>query len=148
MWDDLDYNPGRNNNWGIEWCNNNADTELEQLTTGNGVSGYNGCGSCAHCGVDGEGNTINCVLKGRAVWWMMANLAGWNERQEQLCGDLDNNEVVDILDLRLLINNISHSGYPVDQCAGNVNGEGAIDWDDVWVLLMHLFNPTGNSLNC
>ncbi|KAF5423760.1 MAG: hypothetical protein C5S41_06480 [Candidatus Methanomarinus sp.] len=148
MWDDLDYNPGRNNNWGIEWCNNNADTELEQLTTGNGVSGYNGCGSCAHCGAAGEGNTINCVLKGRAVWWMMANLAGWNERQEQLCGDLDNNEVVDILDLRLLINNISHSGYTINQCTGNVNGEGAIDWDDVWVLLMHLFNPTGNSLNC
>ncbi|MCD4845096.1 MAG: hypothetical protein K8R25_11485 [Methanosarcinales archaeon] len=148
MWDDLDYNLGRTDNWGIEWCNNNVGTELEQLTTGNGVSNYNGCGSCAHCGDTGEGNTINCVLKGRAVWWMMANLAGWNEGQEQLCGDLDNNEVVDILDLRLLLNNISNSGYPIDQCAGNVDGEGVIDWDDVWVLLMHVFNPTGHSLNC
>ncbi len=79
---------------------------------------------------------------------MMANLAGWNEGQEQLCGDLDDNEVVDILDLRLLINNISNTGYPIDQCAGNVDGEGVIDWDDVWVLLLHIFNPTGHPLNC
>ena len=58
MWDDLDYNPGRTNNWGIEWCAANVGTELEQLTTGNGVDGYSGCGSCAHCGGAGDGNTI------------------------------------------------------------------------------------------
>jgi len=45
MWDDLNYSGG---NWGIEWCGNNIGSELEQLTTGNGVSGYSGCGSCAH----------------------------------------------------------------------------------------------------
>ena len=75
MWDDLDYNPGRTNNWGIEWCSANVGSELEQLTTGNGVAGYGGCGNCAHSGSAGGGETINCVLKGRAVWWMMAGLA-------------------------------------------------------------------------
>jgi len=79
MWDDLDYNPSQTNNWGEEWIDNNTGSELEQLTTGNGVNGYDGCGSCAHS--DGPGNKarINCVLKGVGVWWMMAKLAGWNE---------------------------------------------------------------------
>lgn len=75
MWDDLDYSGG---NWGTEWCGNNIGSELEQLTTGDGVSGYSGCGSCAHSGSPGAANTINCVLKGKACWWLWARLAGWN----------------------------------------------------------------------
>ena len=47
------------------------------MTTGTGVPGYSGCGNCAHSGSAGQGETINCVLKGRAVWWMFARLAGW-----------------------------------------------------------------------
>jgi hypothetical protein len=68
MWDDLGYNPGRTNNWGYEWCDAHVGSELEQLTTGNDVSGYSGCGSCAHCGEAAQKNTINCVLKGRGCW--------------------------------------------------------------------------------
>ena len=67
MWDDLDYNPGQINNWGIEWCTANSGTEIEKLTTGTGVSGYSGCGSCAHSGSAGDGESINCVLKGQTV---------------------------------------------------------------------------------
>ena len=84
MWDDLDYTvvTGRDGNWGIEWCSANTGSELEQLTSGNGVSGYSGCGSCAHSGSAGNSETINCVLKGRAAWWMFAKLAGWNPNGE------------------------------------------------------------------
>jgi len=48
------------------------------LTTGDDVAAYNGCDSCAHSGAAGNPETINCVPKGRAFWWMMAMLAGWN----------------------------------------------------------------------
>ena len=84
LWDNLDYTDisYRDSNWGIEWCDNNPGSELEQLTTGDGVIGYSGCGSCVHSGASGQGNTINCVLKGRATWWMMARISGWSGESE------------------------------------------------------------------
>jgi len=44
-------------NWADEWCNNNPGACLS-------------C-SCAHS------KPLNCILKGKAFWWMMARLAGW-----------------------------------------------------------------------
>ena len=91
MWDDLDYNPDHANNWGQEWCLANQGSELEQLTTGIGVDGYDGCNDCAHSSVPQEAN-LNCVLKGEACWWMFARLAGWDESEDVTeCNDgIDN----------------------------------------------------------
>jgi hypothetical protein len=57
------YNGG---NWANEWCAANPGSDLCEYC------------DCAHS------EPLNCNLKGRAFWWMMARLAGWNGEQECL----------------------------------------------------------------
>jgi hypothetical protein len=74
MSDNLDYSQG---NWGVEWITANPGSELAQLSTGEGVAGYDGVGYCAHSDDPPEA-CINCVLKGRAAWWLFALASGWD----------------------------------------------------------------------
>ncbi len=55
--DNCDYSGG---NWADQWCAANQGSEL-----------CDSC-SCAHS------QSLNCNVKARAFWWMMARLAGWN----------------------------------------------------------------------
>lgn len=66
MYDNLNYDGG---NWAVEWIADNSDSELATLT--------GECSGCAHSDDPVEAN-LNCVLKGRAAWWMFAVIAGWN----------------------------------------------------------------------
>ena len=59
-----DGNPWGDGNWAQEWIAAHPAHELTQLAAG--------CGDCAHS------ERLNCVLKARAFWWMLARLAGWD----------------------------------------------------------------------
>jgi hypothetical protein len=61
---DSDGNGSLDKNWAADWVGVHPTSELTlQAST---------CASCAHS------QQLNCILKARAFWWMMARLAGWD----------------------------------------------------------------------
>ena len=93
-------------NWAIEWC----DEHPGECST---------C-SCAHS------QSLNCDMKGRAFWWMMARLAGWAGPGCE--ADFDGDGDVDTADLLFLL---GAWGTP----DGDVDGDGDTDSEDLLALL-------------
>lgn len=65
--DNCDYSSG---NWAQEWCAAHPGSDL--------------CASCS-CA---HSQALNCNMKARAFWWMMARLAGWHPSSEPVANFL------------------------------------------------------------
>jgi hypothetical protein len=63
---DSDNNGSRDRNWAIDWIAANPSSVLTQMAE----TICTDC--CAHS------QPLNCIQKGRAVWWLWARVAGWN----------------------------------------------------------------------
>lgn len=68
-------------NWAEEWLALNPESELAIQSSQ--------CAACPHS------DRLNCILKGRAFWWMMARLSGWEECDYNQDGYIDNYDLND-----------------------------------------------------
>jgi hypothetical protein len=92
-----------------------------------------GCGDCAHS------HCFNCYQKGKAWWWLMARVAGWNSGPVT-CGDANSDGGLDISDAVFLISYIFGGGpAPNPLNMGDANCDTSIDISDAVYLISYIF---------
>jgi hypothetical protein len=105
---------GVQHNWAEEWC---AAHPAE----------CSSC-SCAHS------RSLNCDLKGRAFWWMLARIAGWSgvRHGDLNCDGSVNGSDIDPFFLALGDPANYTAAYPAcDLMMGDMNGDGAVNGADI-----------------
>ncbi len=99
------------------------------------------CGSCAHS------HCFNCYQKGKAFWWMMATMTGW-QVETGGCGDANSDGSIDILDVVYLINYKYKGGPPpIDLNQADVDNSGEINILDVVYIINYKYK-SGPDPNC
>jgi len=112
--------------WCLTWCASNVCPS---------------CGSCAHS------HCFNCYQKGKAFWWMMATITGW-QVETGGCGDANSDGPVDILDVVYIINYKYKSGPPPAILNNaDVDSSGEINILDV-VYIINFKYKAGPEPNC
>jgi hypothetical protein len=117
--------------WCSTWCASHACQDCS--------------GGCAHS------HCFNCHQKGRAFWWLLAGLTGW---QEGPCcvgtrGNINMTGIVDLSDLSALVSYLTGGGYSLPCAdAANVNGAGITDLSDLSALVSYLTGGGYTLPNC
>jgi hypothetical protein len=106
---------------------------------------YDWCAAhdCPSCGC-AHSHCQNCYLKGKAWWWMMARVAGWNPDYDPSCGDADGNGLVNVSDAVHFIGYIFGGGSPPDPIEmGDVDCNMMVNISDAVYLIAYIFGGGG-----
>lgn len=123
-------------NWAVEWCADNPGSEL-----------CDACTDCAHS------HCLNCNLKGRAFWWMLARLAGWSGTAD---GDGDCDLDVDLNDFLLFTDCLAGPDTPpvptltdekTCRTVFDFEGDGDVDLGD-FAVFQGCFGGADQPPNC